>query len=303
MKVLVTGGAGFVGSNLSATLLGEGYDVVILDDLSCGREENIRLLKADFIKGSIEDTALIDSLAGKRFGVIFHEAAITDTTVVDEKKMTGVNVDGFRNILKLAQKEKSRVVYASSAGVYGNGPVPMKETQKLLPLNSYAVSKAKMDEIAPLFTRETGLPAVGLRYFNVYGPKETHKLKAASMIWQLAEKMKKGIAPRIFKHGEQDRDFIYVKDVIDATIKASQAKKGGVVNAGTGIATTFNRIIEILNSVLKTNFKPEYFDNPYGFYQDHTLAEVTNARELVGFTAKYSIKDGIEDYFKDETLA
>lgn len=332
MKVLVTGGAGFIGSNLSAFLINKGAKVTILDDFSQGVMENIKHLKADLIKGRVEDEALINSLTDKGFDCIFHQAALTDTTIDSLEKMMEVNVDGFKNILNLAVKEKARVVYASSAGTYGRGPVPMKESQELFPLNAYARSKVKMDEMAQDFARETNLNIIGLRYFNVYGPGEQDKGKSASMIGQLADQMKAGKNPRIFKYGQQKRDFIYVKDVVAANIKAmewtqnkipnglsqnksteekhidTETQKSKVyfkttsnfmiANVGTGQMTSFNRIIEILNKTLNTNYDPEYFDNPYGFCQDYTQADTNLAEQVLGFKARFNIEEGIKDYLK-----
>lgn len=307
MKVLITGGAGFIGSNLSSFLIDRGAQVTILEDFSKGIIENIKTLEIELIKGKVEDENLINSLSGKSFDFIHHQAALTDTTIDDSEKMMKVNVAGFKNILNLARRDRTQVIYASSAGVYGNGPIPMKEFQELSPLNAYALSKMKADELALVFAKENkNIKVIGLRYFNVYGPKEAHKDKSASMIWQLACQMnpalvcKSGVkqrkSPRIFKYGEQERDFIYIKDVVEATVKAMETKEGGIVNIGTGQKTSFNRIIEILNEVLATNFEPEYFDNPYDFYQNYTQADTNLAEQLLGFKAKFSIEQGIQDY-------
>ncbi len=296
MKALVTGGAGFIGANICEYLLKQNFKVICLDDFLKGSEKNIQGMDLEFIKGSVVDERLIKSLNGKGIDVIFHEAAITDTTVTDDNLMLQVNVEGFKYILNLARAENCPVVYASSAAVYGDGFVPMKESQKPNPLNIYGVSKLKMDEISPIFSRETGLKVVGLRYFNVYGPKEDFKASAMSMIRQLGFQMLKGNAPRVFKWGEQERDFIYVKDVVTANIKAFEAEKSCIVNVGTGKRTSFNRIIEILNNNLNTDFKPDYFDNPYNFYQNHTQADPTLAQKSLGFKAGFSIEEGIKDY-------
>jgi len=299
MKILVTGAAGFIGSNLTLELRKKFPEakILALDNFLTGAEENLGEFKGEVLKGAVEDRDFIKSIPG-RFDYIFHQAAITDTTVTDTKKMTDVNVGGFKNILDIATSE-TRVIYASSAGIYGNGPSPMKETQELSPLNAYAVSKVKMDEISPAAAAEKKINIIGLRYFNVFGPREARKGSSSSMIFQLAKQMKSGNAPRIFKHGEQKRDHIYVKDVVYANIKAMEAKTSCVVNVGTGAATSFNRVIEILNEVLNTNFKPEYFDNPYDFYQNNTQADTSAASELIGFKAQYSIEKGIEDYVKN----
>lgn len=293
MRILITGGAGFIGSNLALTL-SQDNDIIVVDNLLSGNIENLKDFKGDLI---IDDITGVDlSKSFKDIDVVFHQASITDTTLSDEKRMMEVNLGGFKRILDFALKKKAILVYASSAGVYGNGPCPMKEDQRLSPQNAYARSKSLMDEEAMKY--KDRIRIVGLRYFNVYGPREKYKKKAASMIYQLACQMKANKNPRLFKYGEQSRDFIYVKDVVDATIKAVRAKESGMVNVGTGVATTFNRIIEILNQVLGTSFEPEYFDNPYSFYQNETRADTERAKELLGFKAKYNIEEGIKDYFK-----
>ena len=298
MRILITGGAGFIGSNLALEIQKRisSAKITILDDFSIGVEGNLRGFKGELIRGGIEDKKLIQSLKGRKFETIFHQAALTDTTVEDEDLMLRVNWEGFKNILNLAKFKESKVIYASSAGVYGNRAVPMKESQKLLPLNAYGVSKMKADRLAMDFAKENNLKVIGLRYFNVYGQKEAHKKKAASMIWQLYCQMREGKSPRLFKYGEQERDFIYIKDCVEATIKAMEVNKSTIVNVGTGISTTFNRISEILNEVLNMNLLPVYFDNPYSFYQNNTCADTTLAKKILGFKAEYSIEEGIFDY-------
>ncbi|MCX5783468.1 MAG: NAD-dependent epimerase/dehydratase family protein, partial [Elusimicrobia bacterium] len=213
MRYLVTGGAGFIGSNIALELEKLGAQATILDDFSSGNFKTIAGFKGDVIAQSIcEPLPFIK----EKFDAIFHQAAITDTTVADQKKMMEVNVEGFKNILYFAlETGVSRVVYASSAGVYGNLPCPMRETDAPAPENIYGFSKAVMDNVAQVFAKEhKNITLVGLRYFNVYGPGESYKGKAASMIYQLYLQMKAGKNPRVFKHGEQERDFIYVKDVV-----------------------------------------------------------------------------------------
>jgi len=298
MRILVTGGAGFIGSNLSLALEKKFPEAQIfaIDDLRSGSLENLKGFKGKFFKGKIEDKNFLKNLG--TFDVIFHQAAITDTTILNKEEMFSVNVGGFENIVEILKKQGT-IVYASSAGVYGNGPVPMKENQKLLPHNIYAESKVKLDEVAMKIAKEKNLTIAGLRYFNVYGPREKYKGKSASMILQLAKQMISKKRPRIFKWGEQKRDFIYVKDVVEANLKALGAGKTGIFNVGTGVATSFNKIIEILNHTLGTDFEPEYFDNPYGFYQDLTQADTTLAEKQIGFKAKWSIEEGISDYINN----
>jgi len=293
MRVLVTGAAGFVGSNLALELSSQGHDVVGLDDFSVGNFENLRDFKGDVVSADLCEAALWQKRVGK-VEAVFHEAAITDTTVTDQLKMMRVNVEAFRGLLSwAAETGVKKVVYASSAGVYGDGPVPMKETAASKPLNIYAFSKNVMERAA---AQQSKLEVVGLRYFNVFGPRENFKGKAASMIWQLAQQMKAGKRPRIFEGGEQYRDFIYVRDVVEANVKALKAPSG-VYNVCTGKKTTFNEIIDFLNETLGKNYKPEYFKNPYSFFQNETLGSPAAAKQAFGFSAGYTVLQGIKDYF------
>ena len=205
------------------------------------------------------------------------------------------NIDGFKNIIAFAVKQKAKLVYASSASMYGNGNVPMREDQEKDILSAYAKSKLLMDEIGSSYFGKMCI--VGLRYFNVFGPRESSKGVPASMIYHLSNQMKAKKNPRIFKWGEQKRDHIYVKDAVDATIMAANAKKNGIYNVGTGTGTTFNDLVKNINKALVSDLQPEYFDNPYGkTYQENTQADTANAVKFLGFKAKWELQDAIKDY-------
>jgi len=225
-------------------------------------------------------------------------ASITDTTVDDQEFMMKKNVDGFKNILELAEEHSSTVVYASSASVYGivKEEVPLKEDREKAPANIYAFSKYIMDNMAMEFAEDTGLKIVGVRYFNVYGYGEAHKGKFASMIYQLYKQMKETGKPRLFKWGEQKRDFVYIRDVVDATILAKDAPRSTIYNVGSGKARSFNDVVAILNQALGTNYEVEYFDCPYDFYQEFTEADMTKIKKELGFVPKYSLEKGIFEY-------
>lgn len=293
MKAIVTGGAGFIGSNLALTLEQNGAKVIVVDDFSCGNFENLKLFKGDLITQDVNDVAW-EKLGA--IDIIFHQAALTDTTVADQKKMMYNNVEGFRKIADFAVRRQIKLVYASSAAIYGNERAPQREAGPLNPLNIYGYSKLIGDQIAEQLAKKSKSIIVGLRYFNVFGTGEAHKRNYASMIYQLSQQMRTGRRPRIFHDGEQSRDHIYVKDVVEANLKAAQVKKSGIVNVGTGKATTFNRLIEIINEVLGTQLEPDYFDNPYPFYQNKTQADVSELKKLTGFEANYSIEKGIREY-------
>ncbi|HBL18066.1 MAG: ADP-glyceromanno-heptose 6-epimerase [Elusimicrobia bacterium GWA2_69_24] len=300
-RALVTGGAGFIGSNLALELERRGIEVVVLDDFSSGHFENLRGFTGDCVAG---DVSRPEEWAGRVGAVdaVFHQAAITDTTVTDQKRMLEVNVEGFRNILSFAlESGVRRVVYASSAGVYGAGRIPMREGDPREPMNVYGFSKKVMEAVGRAFLAEDpGLTLVGLRYFNVYGPREGHKGSARSMTLQLFEQMRAGQRPRIFKDGEQFRDFIYVKDVVAANLKAVEASRSGVYNVCTGRPATFNHLIAVLNKTLGSAYAPEYFENPYSFYQNQTQGDPALAERELGFKARFSVDDGIPDYVGKE---
>ncbi len=295
-KYLVTGGAGFIGSNIAKTLEAQGHEVTVLDDFSKnGHFKNLIGFKGDVITADMFQYMPTDMY----FDAIFHEAAITDTTVMDQKAMMEQNVEAFKNLLNFAaENEIKKVIYASSAATYGNGPVPNVETQPTHPENVYGFSKAIMDNVARQFTENNNdMTIIGLRYFNVYGPGEYYKGKMASMVYQLYNQMKAGKRPRVFKYGEQQRDFVYVKDIVKINLCAlNNGKETGVYNAATGIPRDYNAIIACLNKELGTKLEPEYIDNPYPFFQLKTQADMSLAKEKLGYEPDYSLEAGIADY-------
>ncbi|MBW2989716.1 NAD-dependent epimerase/dehydratase family protein [Candidatus Woesearchaeota archaeon] len=291
MRCLVTGGAGFIGSNLALELEKRGNEVVVADSLLTGAKGNLHGFRGEVL--DIDVSRPFDM--GKKLDAIFHEAAITDPRFKDDDEMLRANLDGFKNIISLAEKNDAKLVYASTANLYGNGPVPMKESQKKELISAYGRSKLMMDGLAEKYFDRMHI--VGLRYFNVFGPGEKNKGRAASMVYHLSCQMKAGKNPRIFSYGEQKRDHIYVKDVVSATIKALDARSG-IYNVGTGVATTFNELIKSLNEVLNLDFQPEYFESPYDMrtYQENTQADTSLAEKELKFRAKYTLKEGIKDY-------
>ncbi|MDQ7038058.1 MAG: ADP-glyceromanno-heptose 6-epimerase [Aquificota bacterium] len=300
MRILITGGAGFIGSNLALTLQDMYQDakIYILDNFSSGHFKNLTGFKGEVITGDIRDRELWEYIRKHiTFDVIFHKAAITDTTVEDQRLMMETNADSFRYILDLALEWGAKVIYASSAGVYGKTPPPMKEDEGLQPENVYGFSKLMMDRIAVNYMeRFPDLKVIGLRYFNVYGPGERYKGKTASMVYQLALKMIHGQKPRLFKWGEQRRDFVYIKDAVKANLLALEKDITGIFNVGTGEARSFNEIVEILNRELGTSYEVEYFDCPYDFYQEFTQADISRAREVLGYEPEYSLEEGLKEY-------
>ncbi len=288
MRCVITGGAGFIGSNIALQAQELGWHVTIIDNFLTGSIDNL----SDFKGGTIDCNACDESWT-KQVGkpdYIFHLASITDTTI---ERPQDENVEGFKTALGFAERSGAKLIWASSAGVYGDGPSPMKVGQERRPLNSYAKSKCVMEDMA---ASVKGI-AVGVRYFNVYGSNEGHKGNSASMIYQLAKQILSGRNPRIFKWGEQKRDFIYVKDVVEITLKACSLNQTSLLNAGTGRARSFNDIIEALKKAIGKDLKTEYFDNPYThFYQNLTEADMTETMRQLEIKAMYSLEEGIKDY-------
>jgi ADP-L-glycero-D-manno-heptose 6-epimerase len=284
-RVLVTGGAGFIGSTLALEIERRwpSARVTVLDDFRSGDFRNLEGFRGDVVAKSAVDYA-----PKAAYDAVFHLASITDTTVHDQRLMVHDNVEGFRAVLGLGK----RVVYASSAATYGKLEETARETAPPRPANVYAFSKTVLDNIA----RDRG--AVGVRYFNVYGPREAHKGASSSMIYQLGGQMRAGKRPRIFKHGQQSRDFVHVDDAVEATLLAFERGKADVYNVGSGRARSFNDVIGALNAALKLALEPEYFDCPYDFYQNFTEADLTRSNADLGYGPRFSLEKGVADYMK-----
>jgi ADP-L-glycero-D-manno-heptose 6-epimerase len=300
-NVIVTGGAGFIGSNLTLGLQEKfpSARLTVIDDFRSGDFKNLEGYKGDFVAQNLATLDWKEQFGDERFDAIFHLASITDTTNHNQFEQVHDNVESFRQILRFARPNKTRVIFASSASTYGATSSASTESNGAAPANIYAFSKAIMDNLAArAATESSDWIIVGLRYFNVYGPREAHKGVPASMIFHLSRQIKAGQRPRIFKQGEQRRDFVYVKDVVAGTMHALQAPASGIYNLGCGQARTFNELVAILNESLGTNFDADYIDNPHTHYQNFTQADLTNARNGLGYEPAYSLEKGVRDYMQ-----
>jgi ADP-L-glycero-D-manno-heptose 6-epimerase len=296
---IITGGAGFIGSNLTLALQEKFPDarLTVIDDFRSGDFKNLPGYRGDFVAQDLAKLDWQEQFGDEEFDAIFHLASITDTALHDQFVQVHDNVESFRRILRFARPTKTRIIYASSAATYGPAKEASVESNGAAPANIYAFSKAIIDNIASREAKENAdWIIIGLRYFNVYGPREAHKGAPASMVYQLAQQMRAGQRPRIFKHGEQKRDFVYVKDAVAATIRALEARESGIYNLGSGQARSFNELIDVLNNCLGTKFRPDYIDNPHTHYQNFTEADLSRVRSALGYEPRYRLEDGVRDY-------
>jgi ADP-L-glycero-D-manno-heptose 6-epimerase len=299
-NLLVTGGAGFIGSNLTLGLQEKfpSARLTVIDDFRSGDFKNLEGYKGDFVAQNLATLDWNDQFGDEKFDAIFHLASITDTTNHNQFEQVHDNVESFRRILRFARTNKTRVIFASSASTYGATSSASAESNGAAPANVYAFSKAIMDNLAARAAESSDWIVVGLRYFNVYGPREAHKGVPASMVFHLSRQMKAGQRPRIFKHGDQKRDFVYVKDIVAGTLRALQARVSGIYNLGCGEARTFNELVAILNQSLGTNFEADYIENPHAHYQNFTQANLSNVRNGLGYEPEYSLEKGVRDYMQ-----
>lgn len=298
---LVTGGAGFIGSNLSEELLKRGHKVRIIDNFSTGKEENIRDFINDIhlVKGDIRNLDTV-RVAVKGIDFCLHQAALPSVprSVSAPISSNQTNVDGTLNVLVAARDEGvKRVVLAASSSAYGNTDVlPKVETMTPDPLSPYAVTKYTSELYAKLFYFLYGLETICLRYFNIFGPKQDPDSQYSAVIPKFITAMLKNQAPVIYGDGEQSRDFTYINNAIEANILASTSPKTGfgeVVNIACGERITLNQLIEKLNKILGKNIKPAYTQPRKGDVK-HSLADIRLARELLGFEVKVNFEDGLK---------
>ncbi len=300
-SLIVTGGAGFIGSNLTLALQQRFPDarLTVIDDFRSGDFKNLAGYRGDFVAQNLATLDWHAQFGDQRFDAIFHLASITDTTLHDQFVQVHDNVESFRRLLNFARPNRTRIIYASSAATYGAAAAASVESDGAAPANVYAFSKVIMDNIAIREVKENpDWIIIGLRYFNVYGPREAHKGIPASMVYHLAQQMKAGQRPRIFKHGEQKRDFVYVKDVVEGSILALEAQASGIYNLGSGQARSFNELVDVLNRCLGTRLPADYIDNPHAHYQNFTEADLNKARSALGYAPQFSLEDGVRDYMR-----
>jgi UDP-glucose 4-epimerase len=300
MKAVVTGGAGFIGSNLVDALVERGDEVVIVDNLSTGKRENAepalangaRLVEADIRDGA----ALNDLFEDVRPDVVFHFAAQIDVrkSVADTPLDATINVVGTINVLEAALRVGARVVNSSTGGaIYGEGKIiPAPEDHPAEPEAPYGQSKFAAEGYLELYRRLHGLSTISLRYGNVYGPRQD-PLGEAGVIAIFCGKLTDGQTPTVFGDGLQTRDYVYVSDVVAANLAAAESQATGPFNIGTGRQTSVLDIVEALGAIAGRDFEAELAPERPGEVR-HIALDYTRAREQLGYEPKVDLREGLE---------
>lgn len=295
MKYLVTGGAGFIGSNLVEELIKNGNEIVVVDNLSTGSLDNIADFKnrTTFVQASAAEVLEIGE--AKDLDGIFH-LGIPSTTMLyrDNRLLIGEAINEFITILELAKRENCKIVWASSSSVYNGNNPPFTEDMPVLVKDFYTEARYAMERMAKLYDDFYGVESVGFRFFSVYGPREAAKNNFANLVSQFLWAMGKGERPLIYGDGSQTRDFTYVGDIVRGFIMGMNSDIDcDVFNLGTSRHYSLNELVEILNSILKTDIKPIYQENPLKNYVQDTLADVSKVKARLGWEAKVSLQEGI----------
>ena len=299
--VLVTGGAGFIGSHIASAFAASGARVRVIDDLSTGYRKNLEAIKGDldFIHGSVVDENTV-ARAMEDAELVFHEAALPSVprSVENPRETHVACVDATFTLLLAARDQKvRRVVYAASSSAYGDQPVLPKHEEMLPePLSPYAVAKLVGEYYCQVFTRVYGLETVALRYFNVFGPRQDPGSQYSGVISRFISALLSGERPVIFGDGEQSRDFTYVDNVVEANLRAAETKTGigRVINIGNGEQTTLNQLLNELKTLTgKTETEVEYLPPRAGDVRD-SLADITRAREWLGFHPRIDLREGLQ---------
>jgi UDP-glucose 4-epimerase len=298
LKALVTGGAGFIGSNLSHALLARGDDVRVLDNFSTGHRSNLETLDADLVEGDLRSyervAAAVDGVE-----VVFHQGALPSVprSIQDPLTSAAVSVEGTLNVL-LAARDAGvrRVVFASSSSVYGNAPgMPRRESQPVAPLAPYAVSKLAAEQYCMVANRVYGVETVALRYFNVFGERQDPLSGYAAVIPKFIRILLDGQRPTIFGDGETSRDFTHIENVVEANLAAAEepAAAGRVMNIAIGSSHTLNELVATLRRLLDSDLEPEYAPPRPGDVPE-SLADVSLARELIGYEPRVAFEEGLQ---------
>jgi len=299
MKTLVTGGAGFIGSNLVKTLVEEGHEVVVFDNLSSGYQSNLSpSLIVEFVKGDIRDAeSLLKVMRG--IEVVFHLAASVGNlrSIENPIEDAEVNVIGTLNVLNASREaDVRRVVFSSSASIFGDVKhPPVQETHSVEPTSPYGVSKLAAEKMCLTYAKLYDLDSICLRYFNVYGLNQRHDLYG-NVVPMFAYRLLRGLPLVIFGDGEQTRDFVNVRDVARANLLAAQATaKSGAFNIASGTAVTINRLVEVIREISGMDMRVEHAPPRQGDVK-HSWADITIARASLGYQPTVDLQEGLTEY-------
>jgi len=297
MKYLLTGGAGFIGSNLLEYLLSKGHQVVVIDNLSTGHLDNIKNIKGnfEFIKSSSGDCLNIKQIKG--LDGIFHLGMPSSSPLYHKNhNIFGQAINDFIAILDLAKRENCKVVFASTSSIYNGNPLPWKEDLPVFIKDFYSEARYFMERLSWMYNNHWEVSFVGLRLASVFGPKERNKKNLANMVSQILWWIKEDKRPVLYGDGNQTRDSIYIKDVVRAFLIAMESSvKADIFNVGCGENETLNEITKIICQILGKDIKPEYQEVPIKNYVANQLADITKAKNILGFTVQYSLEQGIEE--------
>jgi dTDP-glucose 4,6-dehydratase len=301
-RVLVTGGAGFIGSHLVDRLLSEGFEVTVLDDFSAGRMENIAHHKDTrefhLVKGDIRDSDVVNKIV-KSVDAVFHEAALVDVplSIKNPLLFDDVNVDGTLNLLKASLNSNvKRFVFASSAAVYGDlKPAKKKENMRLKPISPYGISKMAAENYIQAFNELYGLETVCLRYFNVYGPRQAFTSSYSGVITSFINRLLQKQPPIVNGDGKQTRDFVHVDDVVSANLLAltCETAAGEVFNIASGITISIHELAETVRRITNATNSTPIFAEPRQGDIKHISADIRKAKELLGFSPKVRLEAGL----------
>ena len=299
-KYLVTGGAGFIGSNIAEELVKRGVEVRVIDNFLTGKRENITsfLDKIEFIEGDIRDFKTCRrALEGVDF--VLHQAALPSVplSIKDPLLTSEINIMGTLNLL-LASREANikKFVFASSSSVYGNDPrLPKNENMEAAPLSTYAITKLVGEMYCRIFSQIYGLSTICLRYFNIFGPRQDPFSQYAAVIPNFIDKMLKGEKPIIFGDGEQSRDFTFVSNVVEANILAVKAEDVTevVINVACKEKTTVNFLVKKINEIIRKNIKPLY-EKPRPGDVKHSYADISKAKKMLKYSPGVTFREGLE---------
>jgi nucleoside-diphosphate-sugar epimerase len=306
---LITGGAGFIGSNIARRLVERGERVVIYDNFSTGKHENLEEIadRVRIVEGDVTDLRDLKSEA-KKCAFILHHAAIPSVqrSMKSPEDTLQVNIGGTLNVLLAAHAYScvQRVVYASSSSAYGDSPtLPKVETMQNNPLSPYAVSKIAGEDYCRMFHNSFRVDAVSLRYFNVFGPRQDSGSQYAAVIPKFVGALMRGREPVIFGDGKQSRDLTYVENVVDANIAATQTAKAGgeILNIACGTRVTIVGLANFLAQFLDKDIQPRFEKARAGDVR-HSLADITKAKEFLGYRPRFGIEEGLKltvEWFRD----